>query len=369
MLFCLSQINEVVLLHTENGVSKTLPNLYITNARITMLANTTGTVSPKQIMNCAAYSNGCRIADVELNKVHEFLKEPGQFVWIALHEPSEDILERVKNEFGLHELAVEDAHRAHQRPKIEIYGNSVFVVLRTVEMLAGHGFEFGETHFFVGDNFIVTVRHHSSVSYANVRSMCESSPHLLKKGQGFALYAVMDFIVDQYFPVIHDLELQLENIEDKIFREKPSRETTEQIYQLKRDLLEVRRAVWPLIDVSNRLMRFEYQCISEETRPYFRDVYDHVIRINETIENARELLSTALEANFSLISISQNDVSKKFAGWAAIIAVPTMVAGFYGMNFRFIPEAEWEYGFYIVILLTISACVLLYYFFKKSGWL
>lgn len=323
----------------------------------------------KQILNCVAYSNGRRISDVELDKVHEILKRPEQFVWIALHEPSEEVLDRVKNEFGLHELAIEDAHRAHQRPKIEIYGDSLFVVLRTVEMKSDHQLEFGETHFFVGNNFILTVRHRSSVSYANVRAMCESSPHLLRKGQGFALYAVMDFIVDQYFPVIHDLEMQLENVEDKIFKEKPSRETTEQIYQLKRDLLEVRRAVSPLIDVCNRLMRFEFNFISEETRPYFRDVYDHVVRINEVIENARELLSTALEANFSLISISQNDVSKKFAGWAAIIALPTMVAGFYGMNFRFIPEAEWEYGFYIVIMMTIVACILLYYFFRRSGWL
>lgn len=333
-----------------------------------MLA-TSNEILSKQIINCAAYCNGRRIGDVELNKVHEILEEPGQFVWIALHEPSEEVLERVKKEFGLHELAVEDAHRAHQRPKIEVYGNSLFVVLRTVEMNREQQLEFGETHFFVGNNFIVTVRHHSSVSYANVRANCESSPHLLQKGQGFALYALMDFIVDQYFPVVHELEMQLQNIEDKIFKEKPSRETTEQIYQLKRDLLEVRRAVSPLVDVCNRLMRFEFSFISEETRPYFRDVYDHVVRINEVIENARELLSTALEANFSLISISQNDVSKKFAGWAAIIALPTMVAGFYGMNFRFIPEAEWKYGFYIVILLTVAACALLYYFLRRSGWL
>jgi magnesium transporter len=323
----------------------------------------------KQIINCAAYCAGRRVADVELDQVHEVLKEPNQFVWIALHEPSEEILKRVKDEFGLHELAVEDAHTAHQRPKIEVYGNSLFVVLRTVQIKEGNGFEFGETHFFVGENFIITVRHRSSISYVNVRATCESSPHLLKKGQGFALYAVMDFIVDQYFPVIEDLEMQLEKIEDKIFKEKPTRETTEQIYQLKRDLLEVRRAVSPLIDICNRLMRFEYKFISEETRTYFRDVYDHVIRINEGVENARELLSTALEANFSLISISQNDVSKKFAGWAAIIALPTMVAGFYGMNFAQIPEAQWRYGFHFTIILTVCACGLLYYFFKRSGWL
>ncbi|TMI81236.1 MAG: magnesium/cobalt transporter CorA [Bacteroidetes bacterium] len=322
----------------------------------------------KQIITCAAYSMGRRVADVELNNVHEVLKAQNQFVWIALHEPSEETLERVQQEFGLHDLAIEDAHSAHQRPKIELYGDSLFVVLRTAQMNQQH-IDFGETHFFVGDNYIVTVRHKSSVSYANVRSMCEHSPHLLSKGQGFALYAVMDFIVDQYFPVVHELEMELEAIEDKIFKEKPSRETTEQIYQLKRDLLDVKRAVSPLVDVCNRLVRFEIKCISEETRPYFRDVYDHVVRINEMVENTRELLNTALEANFSLISISQNDVSKKFAGWAAIIAVPTMVAGFYGMNFRSMPEVDWEYGFYSVIVLTIAACILLYYFFKRSGWL
>lgn len=323
----------------------------------------------KQILNCIAYCDGKRVANIKLDNVHEFLGEPDQFVWVALYEPCEEILENVRKEFGLHRLAIEDARKAHQRPKIEIYGNSVFIVVRTAEMSEDHHLEFGETHFFVGDSFIVTVRHHSSVSYASVRTACESSPHLLKKGQGFALYALMDFIVDQYFPVVNELELELENIEDKIFKGRPSRETTEQIYQLKRDLLEVRRAVSPLIDVCNRLMRFEYKFISEDTKPYFRDVYDHVIRINEVIENTRELLNTALEANFSLISISQNDVSKKFAGWAAIIALPTMVAGFYGMNFRIIPQSEWQYGFYIVILLTIAACALLYYFLRKSGWL
>ena len=323
----------------------------------------------KEIVNCAAYSQGRRVADVELNDVHEVLKATNQFVWIGLHEPSEEILSNVQHEFGLHDLAVEDAHNAHQRPKVELYGDSVFVVLRTAQMNKERHTEFGETHFFVGTNFIVTVRHGSGVSYADVRSRCESNPQLLSKGQGFALYSVMDFIVDQFFPVVHEMERELQAIEDKIFKEKPSRETTEQIYQLKRELLEVRMAVSPLVDICNKLMRFDIKCISEETRPYFRVVYDHVVRINEMVENARELLSTALEANFSLISISQNDVSKKFAGWAAIIAVPTMIAGFYGMNFKFMPESEWEYGFYSVILFTIASCMLLYLLFKRSGWL
>jgi magnesium transporter len=323
----------------------------------------------KEIINCVTYSQGHRVADVELNNVHEALKETNQFVWIGLHEPSEAVLGQVQKEFELHDLAVEDAHIPHQRSKIEMYGNSIFIVLRTAQINQARHIEFGETHFFVGTNFIVTVRHGSSVSYADVRTRCENTPHLLSKGQGFALYAVMDFIVDKYFPVVDELEQNLEAIEDKIFKEKPTRETTEQIYMLKRELLEVKRAVSPLIDICNRLKGFGISCISDEMGPYFRDIYDNVIRINEIIDSTRELLNAALEANFSMISISQNDVSKKFAGWAAIIAVPTMVTGFYGMNFKFIPEVEWEFGFYAVILFTVGSCTLLYYFFRKSGWL
>ncbi len=323
----------------------------------------------KEVVNCAAYAQGRRVANVELHDVHEVLKDANQFVWIGLHEPPEEVLKQVQEEFGLHELAVEDAGNAHQRPKVELYGDSVFVVLRTVQMNKDHHIEFGETHFFVGPNFIVTIRHGASVSYTNVRSRCESTPQLLSKGQGFVLYALMDFIVDQYFPVVHELEQDLQVVEDKVFKEKPSRTTTEHIYQLKRELLEVKRIISPLVDICNRLMRFDIKCISEETRPYFRDVYDHALRINEVVDNTRELLQTALEANFSLISISQNDVSKKFAGWAAIIAVPTMVAGFYGMNFRAMPELEWRFGYPAVIVFTVSACILVYYFFRRSGWL
>ncbi len=323
-----------------------------------------------EIINCAAYHEGRRIANIELKDINSVLHQSGQFVWIGLHEPSEESLMLVQKQFGLHDLAIEDAHNAHQRPKIESYGDTLFIVLRTARMNhTEHHIDFGETHFFVGTNFIVTVRHGSSISYAEVRKRCESTPHLLSKGQGFALYAVMDSIVDQYFPVVDALEIELNAVEEKIFNEKPSRETTEQIYQLKRELLEVKRAVSPLIDICNRLMRFDIKLISEETQNYFRDIYDHAVRINEMVDNARELLNTALDANFSLISISHGEVSKKFAGWAAIIAVPTMVAGFYGMNFKAMPELEWEYGYPFAITLIFSLCIFMYYLFKRSGWL
>ena len=322
-----------------------------------------------EIVNCVAYESGRRLLDVDLKNVHAVLIEPDKFVWIGLYEPSEEILNKVQAEFGLHDLAIEDAHRAHQRPKLEVYDDSIFIVVRTAHMNADAHIELGETHFFVGENFIVSVRHGSSVAYKEVRSRCEATPELLALGPGFVLYAIIDFIVDRYFPVVNELELQLVALEERIFKDKPNRQTTEHIYQLKRELLEVKRAVSPLIDICNRLMRLDSKSISQQTHPYFRDIYDHSVRINDMVDNTRELLNTALEANFSLISISQNDTSKRFAGWAAILAVPTMIAGFYGMNFKFMPELEWEYGYYAVIIFTVSACILLFYFFRRSGWL
>jgi magnesium transporter len=323
-----------------------------------------------EIINCATYIDGRKVANIEIDEISSVLHTQNQFVWIGLHEPDSKTLKKIQEQFNLHELAIEDAHNAHQRPKIEMYGDVLFAVLRTAQInKTTYHTDFGETHFFVGPKFLITIRHGSSISYADVRTRCESTPQLLKKGQGFALYAVMDSIVDQYFPVVEALEEDLQKMEEKIFKGKPSRETTEEIYQLKRELLEVKRAVSPLIDIANRLMRFDITLISEETQPYFRDIYDHAIRINEMVDHTRELLNTALEANFSLISISQSDVSKKFAGWAAILAVPTMVAGFYGMNFKFMPELEWHYGYPVIVVCTIVLCIVIYSLFRRSGWL
>ncbi|MBX2922059.1 MAG: magnesium/cobalt transporter CorA [Chitinophagaceae bacterium] len=323
----------------------------------------------KEIVNCIAYKNGVRKSELPLNIVHEVLEDTEQFVWIGLHEPSPGVMQQVQQEFKLHDLAVEDAQKAHQRPKVELYGDIVFIVLRTAHKNAQSHIDFGETHFFVGKNFIVVIRHGSTVAYTEVRSRCESMPELLAKGQSFVLYAIMDFIVDRYFPVVEELETDLQEIEEKVFKEKPSRETTEQIYQLKRELLDVKRAVSPLVDICTRLMRPDIKNISIETHAYLRDVNDHALRINEMVDNTRELLNSALEANFSLISISQNDTNKKFAGWAAIIAMPTMVAGFWGMNFKFMPETESQYGFYTIIGITVLVCISLYLLFRRSGWL
>jgi len=324
----------------------------------------------KGVVNSIAYAGGLRLGEVPIPDISEVLKQPGRFVWIGLHEPDAEVLAEVQQEFALHDLAIEDATRAHQRPKLERYGDSLFAVLLTAHLDRATGaIEFGETHLFVGSNYVVSVRHGASLPYVEVRSRCEASPDLLAKGPGFVLYALMDFIVDQYFPLVDAFEDRLEGLEDDIFKQTLTRETTERIYQLKRNLLEVKRAVAPLIDMCNRLVRTDSALIPDDARVYFRDVYDHAIRINEMIDTLRELLTTALEANLSLISVSQNDAMKRLAGWAAIIGVPTMIAGIYGMNFKFMPELEWALGYPVTMAVMLAACGFLYYRFKRSGWL
>jgi magnesium transporter len=323
-----------------------------------------------EVVNCAAYAGGQRVADVEVTDLDTVLKQQDCFLWVGLHEPSEALLRLVQQAFGLHDLAIEDAHRAHQRPKLERYGNALFVVLRTAQMHEEQGdLQFGETHIFVGPRYVVSVRHGSSLSYTTVRSRCEATPSLLCQGPGFVLYALMDFIVDQYFPLIDALEDRLQALEEDILGAVVTRATTVRIYQLKRHLLEVKRAISPLIDVCNRLVRFDLDVIPEDSRPYFRDVYDHVIRLNEMVDIIRELLASALEANLSLISVAQNEVMKKLGSWVAIIAVPTMVAGIYGMNFDVMPELRSPLGYPLVLTGMLVVCCALYFGFKRSGWL
>jgi magnesium transporter len=324
----------------------------------------------KGLVNSVAYADGLRIGEVAIPDISEVLKQSGRFVWVGLHEPDEEMLAEIQQEFSLHDLAVEDAARAHQRPKLERYGDSIFVVLRTahVDDSTG-GIDFGETHLFVGSNYVVSVRHGGSLPYTQVRTRCEANPDLLVKGPVFVFYSIMDFIVDGYFPLVDTFEDKLAELEDNVFQQTLPRETTERIYQLKRDLLEVKRAVAPLVDVCNRLVRGDVPLVPEDSRVYFRDVYDHVIRINEMIDTLRELLSAALEANLSLVSVSQNEAMKRLAGWAAIVAVPTMIAGVYGMNFKFMPELDWSLGYPLALTAMVSACAFLYYKFKRSGWL
>ncbi len=322
------------------------------------------------VIDCAAYANGRRVADLGLDQIQATLAHADRFVWLGLYEPDRAVLEQVQRQFRLHDLAVEDAYNAHQRPKVELYEDSLFVVLRTAQIVRSpRHIEFGETHIFVGPNYVITVRHGSLRSHVGVRHRCEATPQLLAKGPGYVLYALMDFVVDQYLPIVAEIEEEVQELEDALLEDPASTEATHRIYRLKRDLLALRRAVAPLAEVANRLTRFELPHIPEDTRPYFRDVYDHVVRLNETIDMQRELLTTALEAHLSLMSVAQNEHMRRITAWAAMIAVPTMIAGIYGMNFSHMPELTWAYGYYASLAVMALASVGLYLGFRRSGWL
>ena len=323
------------------------------------------------VINSAAYHNGVRVAVVPVPDLGDAWRYSDRFLWVGLYEPSEQLLTHIQEAFGLHDLAIEDAHNAHQRPKLEVYDDSMFVVLRTARLCGEgeHRIEFGETHVFLGPRYVITVRHGSLQSHVGLRSRCEASPQLLAKGEGFVLHALMDFIVDQYFPVMDALEEELDELEDEIFSGKFVRSITARLYHLRRDLLSLKQAVTPLMEVSSRLARVNSNLIPADTRPYFQDVHDHVMRISDLIDNLQQLSHIALEANLALISVSQNDDTKRLAAWAAILAVPTLIAGLYGMNFKVMPETEWSYGYPFIMVMMLSICVFLYRWFRKVGWL
>ncbi|MGC3965952.1 MAG: magnesium/cobalt transporter CorA [Pirellulales bacterium] len=323
------------------------------------------------VINSAAYYNGLRVADVPVPDLGDAWRYSDRFLWVGLYEPTEKLLAHLQEAFGLHELAIEDAHNAHQRPKLEVYDDSLFIVLRTARLSESgeHRIEFGETHVFVGSRYVITVRHGSLQSHVGLRARCEATPQSLARGEGFVLHSLLDFIVDQYFPVIHALEKELDELEEQIFCGKFVRSVTSRLYHLRRDLLSLKQAIVPLKDVSLQLSRMNSSLIPPETRPYFQDVHDHVLRIVELIDNLQQLSQNALDANFALISVSQNDDTKCLAAWAAIIAVPTLIAGLYGMNFKFMPETEWAYGYPVVVLGMLSICTALYRWFRKVGWL
>jgi magnesium transporter len=322
------------------------------------------------IVNCAAYAEGRRVADIDLEAISDYVEQPGHFVWVGLHEPEEEVLRKLQEELGLHDLAIEDALSAHQRPKLEEYGRCLFVVLRTATWNdKEHSVITGETHLFVGERYIVSVRHGETLGYADVRRRCECTPHLLKAGPGFVLYALMDSIVDRYFPIIDAFEEEIETLEEVIFSSKMDPTIAERIYDLKRHVIAAKRAVSPLIDVCNRLVRYDLGLIADEVRPYFRDVYDHVVRISESTENVRELLGSALEANLSLTSIRQNEDMKTLAGWAAIFGVATLMAGIWGMNFETMPELHSRWGYPGALLAMAAVSGLVYWRLKRAGWL
>jgi magnesium transporter len=320
------------------------------------------------VVASSVYVAGRRIADVPIEETGEWAKKPGHVVWIGLHEPSQELLRRVQRQFGLHELTIEDALHAHQRPKIEQYGDSLFIVARTAQMLDGR-IAFGETHLFVGRGYVVSVRHGASVSYTAVRLRCEASPKVLSHGEDYILYAILDFIVDNYMPVLDMVETEVEAIEDHVLATALAQVEIERLYTLRRDLQRLRTAVLPLVDVCRRLEHAEMIAIDAAMQPLFRDVTDHVRRVQEEIDSLREVLAFAFEASLMTGQAQQTEITRRLAAWAAILAVPTAVAGIYGMNFKNMPELNWEYGYYAVIAVIFAVCGLIYWRLKRYGWL
>ena len=321
----------------------------------------------EMVANCVAYYDGKKIRDITIDEISDFIEQPGTFVWLGLCEPDEPLMRKVQEEFGLHDLAVEDAWRAHQRPKLEAYGGTLFVVLRTARMSNGD-LDFGETHLFIGTRYVVTVRHGASSAYKDVRSRCEAEPELLGKGPGFVLYSVLDFVMDQYFPIVEDLEDELEAIEEGIFRSQTDGDAVEKAYDLKSKMMAVRRAVLPVVQICNDLPAYR-ALISDEIRPYFRDVSDHAQRILDVVDSGREMVSTALTVNLTLLSMKHGEVMKRLAGWGAILAIPTMIGGIYGMNFEKMPELQWAFGYPMVLAVMFITCLVVYRKLKRAGWL
>lgn len=322
----------------------------------------------EMLINCVAYENGSRLADLTIEEISDYLARPGCFVWVALADATPEELAKMKEEFSLHELAVEDAHHGHQRPKIEEYGNSLFVVMHLLE-LSGSEVKVGEVHIFVGSNYVLSIRNRSQQHFLAVRERCERAPNLLQQGAGFVLYALMDATVDRYFPIADRLETELEEIEEQIFAKGAARTNIRRLYELKNRVKHLKHAVAPLMEETGKLYGGRCPAVCANTREYFRDVHDHLARINTSIDNVRETIGTAIQVNLSMVAIEESEDNKKLAAWAGIFAVATAFAGIWGMNFRGMPELDWKYGYPAALGVIGLAAVLLYRRFKRAGWL
>ena len=320
------------------------------------------------LVNCVAYQDGRKVADIPKEAISEYVKRPECFVWVALRDPTSEELEEMAREFHLHELAVEDARHGHQRPKIEEYGNSLFAVLHVVE-LHGDEIHVGEIDMFVGPNYILTVRQRTELGFQAVRDRTESEPELLRHGSGFVLYALMDNIVDRYFPVVDALEVELEKIEERIFAEGSLKANIKDLYSLKHKGMIVRHAVEPLIEAVHKLYGGRVPQVCTGTQDYFRDVYDHLLRVSQQLDGLRDMVITGMQVNLAMISLSETAVTKKLASYAALVAVPTMIAGIYGMNFKQMPELEWTYGYPLAVALMVGLDAWLWVKFRNIGWI
>ena len=321
------------------------------------------------LINCVAYQDGQKLNDIPVEEISDYMERPEVFVWVALRGAEPDELKTMQHEFGLHELAVEDASRGHQRPKIEEYGDSLFVVVKTIECRDGD-VAVGEVDIFVGQNYILSSRDaESQQGFLGVRARAEREPHMLRLGPAFVLYALMDAVVDRYFPVLDMLETELEKIEELIFSRGKQRDNIERLYELKGKVTTVRHVVAPLMEAVGRLHGGRVPAMCLDTQDYFRDVHDHLHRITASLDTIRDTIATAIQVNLSMTAIEESEVNKRLAAWAAIFAIVTAFAGLWGMNFKYMPELDWKYGYPMALTVMVLVCLGLYRRFKRSGWL
>jgi len=324
---------------------------------------------PACVVNSIAYGRDGSRREITLDAISDVLAvDDGSFVWVGLYEPEDALLDKLQEEFGLHDLAVEDAQHAHQRPKIEAYGNSLFVAVHTAQTVDNR-IRFGETHAFLGPRYLVTVRHGASLSYAPVRGRVEREPDLLALDPAYGLYAVLDFIVDNFQPIVEAFQGELAALESAIFEGEFKRDTVERLYELKKELVTLRLAIAPMQDILNQLMRFHHSLVREEVRLYFRDVFDHAMRVKEASDTMSEMVTAAMSVNLAMVSVQQGEVVKRLAGWAALLAAPTLIASWYGMNFKYMPELEGRFSYLALIGVVIVVCIGLFRVLKRARWL
>src|SRR5947208_2709751 len=320
------------------------------------------------LINFVAYEEGRKLADIDKRDIRNYLQRPGCFVWVALRDATEEELAAMQEEFDLHPLAAEDARHGHQRPKIEEYGDLLFVVVNTVDVV-GDELRLGEVDIFVGRNYVLSVRQHSEQGFLGVRARAEREPDLLRNGSGYVLYALMDAIVDRYFPVLDAVETELEAIEQQLFQAKDPRASIESLYYVKQKLTTLKHATGPMLEYSGRLFGGRVPQVCAGLGEYFGDIYDHLIRLNQSIDSARDTVTTAIQVNLAMITIGENEVTKRLAAYAALVAVPTMIAGVYGMNFEHMPELQWTFGYPLAIGIMVSIDLYLWSRFRRAGWL
>jgi magnesium transporter len=330
-----------------------------------------GAADGSPIVDCALYEGGQRRGgrvplEVALDTAR---RSTGGFVWLGLYRPTAAEFDRVTQEFALHPLAVEDAVHAHQRPKLEQYGDLRFVVLKTVRYVdSAEVIEVGEVMLFLGPEFVITVRHGDASPLAQVRRALEARPELLDAGPAAVLYAVADRVVDDYATAIAGVDTDVDEVQEQVF-DPTQPNPAERIYKLKREVLEFRRAVAPLAAPLDRLARATTDPAGHPLAEYFRDVHDHLLRITERVDSFNELLSDALNANVAQLTVQQNEDMRKITAWVAILAAITAIAGIYGMNFQFMPELNWRYGYPAVLTVMLTSSLVLYRGFRRNHWL